>query len=243
MYMSIINVKQIALSLLILLVLLIPFISYNNGDTVAVSEHQSVELGVSSFSPSGERGGAVIPASCGSPHSGDLCTSPTFDGTSGSSGGGSGSNISVNTGDSATLSWTCDSSSSSSGVNFSTGGATAGSANVTPSSDTTYTLICSNGGQGSVVVSVINPSLSISATPTLLQSGSTSVISWTATSVNSCAVSEDNQNITDSWTGTSGTETSSALTEETVYVLSCETDAGSVSDNVTIRLVPIFQEF
>ena len=68
--MNIVNVKQTALSLLILLAVLILFVSYNNMNNAAVSDTQSVELGVALFSPSGERGGAVIPASCGSPHCG-----------------------------------------------------------------------------------------------------------------------------------------------------------------------------
>ncbi|MEX0652465.1 MAG: hypothetical protein WD509_02985 [Candidatus Paceibacterota bacterium] len=205
----------------------------------------SVELGISSLSPSGEAGGTVIPASCGSPHTGDLCSAPTyFYGTSGSTGGGTGSSISVNEGDSIELAWECASpSSSSAGVNFSTGGGVSGSTTLVPVSDTTYTVVCSNGGQATVSASILSPDISITAGPTLLQSGDTTEITWSASSVNSCAVSENSSSITDAWSGTSGTEISSAIVEETMYTLTCQTDAGAVSQNVTVRLVPIFQEF
>ena len=167
-------------------------------------------------------------------------TPPTFNG---SGAGGTGSNISIVNGNTATLSWSCADSGSSSGVNFSTGGATSGSADVSPISTTAYTLLCSNGGQGTVNITVIDPTLSITATPSLLQSGSTSEIVWTTTYTNSCSVSEDNSNFIDSWSGISGTQTTSIIEEQTVYVLACQTDGGPVSESVTVRLVPVFQEF
>lgn len=237
--------RQLIFSLIILFVLLVPFISLDLlSQYSGLDESISVELGMSSPSPSGETGGTIIPASCGSPHSGDLCTPPTFYGTSHSTLGATGSSISVNSGESATLSWTCATpSSSSSGINFSTGGSTSGSADVTPDSTTTYTIICSNGGQGSTTVTVLDPVMSITAGPSLIQSGDTSSISWSATNVNSCSVGEDNASITDSWSGTSGTQVSSVIAEQTVYTLTCLTDAGAVSQSVTVRLVPVFQEF
>ena len=94
-----------------------------------------------------------------------------------------------------------------------------------------------------MVATVLNPSLSISASPTLVQAGGTSTITWSASSVNTCSVSEDNPDFADSWSGTSGSETTSGLTAQTTYTLNCTTDGGSVSQSVTINLVPIFQEF
>ncbi|MFC1732230.1 hypothetical protein ACFL6I_18130 [candidate division KSB1 bacterium] len=146
-------------------------------------------------------------------------------------------------GESITLTWSCVDSTSSSGVNFSTGDAVSGSVVVSPADTTDYTVICSNGGEKVITVTVINPELSITATPSLLQSGDTSEIAWTATNVNSCSISEDSSVITDSWSGASGTQTSSPIVEETIYTITCQTDASDVSENVTVRLVPIFQEF
>jgi len=134
-------------------------------------------------------------------------------------------------------------STSSSGINFSTGGAVSGSTSVSPTITTAFTLLCDNGGEETIIVTVIDPIISITADPLLLQSGGTTAVSWTASSANSCVVSEDNPAITDSWTGLSGTEMSGAIEEETVYTLTCQTDAGVVSQSVTVRLVPVFQEF
>jgi len=167
-------------------------------------------------------------------------TPPTFNG---SGAGGSGKSISIINGNLATLTWSCADSSSSSGSNFSTRGAMSGSAEVTPTTTTLYTLLCSNGGQGTVTVTVLYPELTITATPSLLRIGDTSVIEWTTTATNSCEVSEDNPDFTDAWSGLSGTQTSSPITGETVYALSCQTDGGPVSETVRVRLIPIFQEF
>ena len=174
-------------------------------------------------------------------------SSPSF--TAISSGGGaggsgqSGANVSILQGGSATLSWSCVNSSSSSGVNFSTGGAGSGSTGVSPSSTTEYTVLCSNGGQGSVTVTVVDPTPSITATPSIIRVGDTSVIAWSATDVNSCSVSENNPDFTDSWSGASGSQTTSPITGETTYTLSCQTDAGSVSASATVRMIPSFEEF
>ncbi|NQV93096.1 hypothetical protein HQ403_01200 [Candidatus Kaiserbacteria bacterium] len=201
---------------------------------------QSVELGVASRSPIGISGGIVVPASCGSPHTGDLCTAPSFSATSAS---GEGTSVSINAGDSATLTWVCYDSTSGSGTNFSTGGATSGSAVVSPTVDTTYTIICSNGGQGTVNLTVVNPSLSITASPSLIQTGHFTLVNWSATDVNTCTVDENNPMISDSWSGTSGTQTTSTLGQQTTYTLSCVADGGTTTSSVTINLVPIFQEF
>lgn len=172
-------------------------------------------------------------------------TPPTFTGTGGSSGGsdGLGSDVSINLGDSSTLTWECVDSTSSTGVNFSTGSAASGSTDVSPTVTTSYTLTCSNNGEGIVKVNVIDPVISITATPPLLRLNETSVIEWTTSSVNSCSVSEDNPDFVDSWSGTSGTQTTSPITGETIYTLSCQTDGGSVSENTKVRLIPTFKEF
>ena len=235
--------KQNAVQLVLLLAILSLVIIWGSGQPFlgGFTTSDSIEVGIATQSPLGERGGFAIPASCPSyAHNPGECTPPSFTATSGS---GSGSNVYINEGGSATLEWSGVSSSSCSGVNFSTGGAVSGSAEVTPSSTTQYTVICSNGGEASVTVTVLHPDLSITATPSLLQSGDTTSIAWSASSVNSCSVSEDNSGITDSWSGTSGTQISSPITEQTIYTLSCVTDGGAVAESVTVSLIPIFQEF
>src|SRR3989344_1590151 len=211
-----------ALALLLVIATPFLFLSVPTADRAV----QSVEYNLAVQSPSGSSGGFIIPASCPSyAHSPGECdppppAPPSFSASGGSAGGsGSGSGTSINEGGSATLTWACADSSSSSGVNFSTGGAVSGSAVVTPADTTEYTVICSNGGQASVTVTVLHPTLSITATPSLLRVGETSQISWSATAVNSCSISEDNPDFADSWSGTSGTQTTSALTGQPTYTL------------------------
>lgn len=83
---------------------------------------------------------------------------------------------------------------------------------------------------------------SILATPSLVQIGDTTVISWSAEGVNSCSVTGDNG---DSWTGISGSQQSSVISEQVTYTLAC-LDVENHTANpvtVTVSLVPIFQEF
>lgn len=214
------------LSVFVLLLLALPSATFH-----------SVEYGVTSVSPNGAAGGYIIPASCGSPHAGDLCTAPSFSATS---AGGQGSSISVVLGNTATLSWSAgDGASSCDGTNFSTGGAPSGSALVAPTANMVYAVSCSNGGSSSVLVTVINPVLSIAASHTRVHSGDTTTIIWSAMGVNSCAVSGPGA----FWTGTSGSMTTPPITAESVYTLTCQTDGGPVSATTTVALTASFEEF
>lgn len=192
----------------------------------------SSELEVREYSPLGYQGGAVIPASCPSyAHTTGQCTPPSF--TTGDS--------QINSGETTNLTWSCPSAynTSSSGSNFSTGGALSGSSNVSPSSDTTYTLVCNDSGtSASLSVTVYNPTLSISANPTRVRAGNSSTISLSASSVDSCSVSGPSF----SGTGTSGSQSSGAISNESTYTLTCTTDGGSVSASVTVTIAPSFEE-
>ena len=189
----------------------------------------SPELAVSELSPSGETGGRVVPASCSSyEHYSGECSPPSF----------SSSQSTVVVGRQATLTWACQNSSSSSSSNFSTGGAPNGSTAVTPSTSTTYTLVCSNGGSGSVTVSVINPSLSITAAPSRVRSGSSATITWASTLTNSCTVTGPGV----SRTGTSGSAGTGPIVYQSTYTISCQTDGGAVSSSVVVNVAPQFEE-
>ena len=178
------------------------------------------------------------------------CTSPTDtdERDSASCSGFSANPTSILSGQSSTLSWSCQNATSCTGTNFSTGGATSGTQSVAPSSSTTYSLSCNGaGGNASVNVNVtVNPpaSLHLSAqSPVKLST--TSTLTWSAINIQSgsCRISGTNGD-TFSLSGTSGTKTSSALTTETVYTLTC-TDLNSIATSsapVTVKLVPKFQE-
>jgi hypothetical protein len=195
---------------------------------------RSVEYGVTALSPKGEAGGFLIPASCGSPHTGDTCTAPDIFGPGGSHG------FTILAGHTATITWdgTQSSSTSCDGTNFSTGGALSGSVSVAPSATTDYTVTC-GPNSGTITVTVINPTISISASPATVRSGDTTTITWSATSVNSCTVTGPGV----STSGSSGSLTTPAITSQSTYTLSCSTDGGTVTATTTVSLQGSFGEF
>lgn len=103
-------------------------------------------------------------------------------------------------------------------------------------------LTCSSLSDNNEEVAA-DASLSLTA-PSLVQPNSAALLSWSAANVqtNSCTLTGTNGN---SWnlTGTSGTRTSSALTGETTFTLSC-TDLDSDVETVTatVRITPSFEE-
>ena len=84
--------------------------------------------------------------------------------------------------------------------------------------------------------------MSISADPVFVQFGNSALITWSAEAVNSCSVNGTNG---DSWTGISGSESTSAISGETTYTLTCldVEDHATDPQSVTVSLVPIFEEF
>lgn len=101
-----------------------------------------------------------------------------------------------------------------------------------------------NGGRGSVS-STPKADLSIRAVPSLVKSGRTTKINWSATNVqpDSCTVTSPNG---DAWTSTAssvGGELSRPITGETIYTLSC-TDLDSTTQTKTakVRTLPSFRE-
>jgi hypothetical protein len=167
-------------------------------------------------------------------------------GTSGATSGGSGtpgtgaSSITINEGSAVTMSFACVDSTSSSGLNFSTGGDASGSVSINPLDTTTYTVVCSNGGRSSVDVTVLHPVLEITADPTQVRSGRESLITWSATVVDSCNVTGTNGF---SATGLSGSQPSNPITLQSIFTLTCENVAGTLSKSVTVYLIPEFREF
>lgn len=200
--------------------------------TRPVQDAYSSELAVREYSPRGVEGGAVVPASCPSfAHVSGQCTPPSF----------STNDAAINNGESTNLTWSCPSgvNTSSSGVNFSTGGALSGSTSVSPSNTTSYTVVCnSSGSSANLTVTVYNPSLTISASPTRVRSGNASIITWSASSVDSCSVSGPGI----SASGLSGSQSTGGLTNQSTYTLTCTTEGGSISASVIVTIAPAFEE-
>ena len=133
---------------------------------------------------------------------------------------------SIGTGDSSTLSWTSSNASSCTGTGFSTGGTTSGSAVVTPSATTVYSISCTGaGGTGTNTVTVSVGALA--ALPTIdFPSGT---FTWTTTNAVSCSASGG-------WTGAVGTSGSYTFSTplSSTYVLTCSGGGTTVQRTITI---------
>jgi len=148
---------------------------------------------------------------------------------------------SVQTGGSATLSW---SSTNASGCSASDGWAgtksTSGSESVGPlQSTSSFTLTCSSSSLGSssrtVVVSVAAPAaptLNLSAAPSTVQANGSSTLTWTSSNATSCTASGG-------WSGskaTSGSQSVGPLTTTTNFTLSCSGAGGNVQKTAMVTV-------
>ena len=131
-------------------------------------------------------------------------------------------------------------SSNPSTISYGTGGEKLGSITVTSGLEIASAdcpgVVTVTGGPG--------PDLAIQATPTTIFHLGTTVISWSANpqgvEPGSCLV-RGNGNL---WSGNSGSETTNQITETTTYTLECTNLGGEqVTEQVTIRLIPRFEEF
>ena len=107
----------------------------------------------------------------------------------------------------------------------------------------TCSYLCSSGAcvPPPDPIGTLGGGLAIIATPTLVRSGGTVTVEWGTQDTTSCSVTENNSSITDSWTGTSGTQTSSPINTTTTYTLDC--DSGALVRSATVRTTPTFREF
>ncbi|MBI5456736.1 hypothetical protein HY969_03255 [Candidatus Kaiserbacteria bacterium] len=77
---------------------------------------------------------------------------------------------------------------------------------------------------------------SISASPRLVRSGATTQVSWSTDDASSCTVTGNG----DTWTGTTGSQTSSPITELTTYTIHCDDgDPDSTQDDFTDRVIVV----
>jgi hypothetical protein len=151
---------------------------------------------------------------------------------------------SINSGGTSNLSWRSSNATYCTSSNFNIDNAINNSfgVNVYPTSTTTYSITC-YGGTGTtpatdsatVVVNTIqpvnNPTVSLTANPTSINSGSSSNVRWTSSYTNSCAGTNfDTGNATNNSLGVNVYPTVT-----TTYSITCYgTNGGSVSDSVTV---------
>ena len=107
------------------------------------------------------------------------------------------------------------------------------------SSTSTFTLTCSGAGgeaRSSVTIDIastpIAPTVTLSANPTSIASGTASTLTWSSTDATSCTASGG-------WTGTqatSGTQTTGTLTASTTYTLSCTGAGGTAQQSAAVTV-------
>ena len=103
---------------------------------------------------------------------------------------------------------------------------------------------CAHGCASGECIVIPAPTATLSASPSLVHSGDTTVVSWTSQNTSSCNVTGSNG---DSWTGlTSSGKTSQPILAQTIYNLHCVGLAGAtpsaVDKTVTVNLIPQFNE-
>ena len=153
----------------------------------------------------------------------------------------------INSGASSLLEWDTDNATEcTASGGWSGDKEVSDSESVTPSSTTTYTLMC--GGPGgfvtksvTVTVNTVNPepTLTFSGNPLTVHEGSlsdaTSTLTWDSTNADSCTASNG-------WTGSKGADGSAIVTPigaaSVIYTLTCTGAGGSVAKDVTITVVP-----
>ena len=85
----------------------------------------------------------------------------------------------------------------------------------------------------------------IRAIPALIRTEGTTEVSWEAYGMvqGSCTVTENNPDVSDSGSGSSGSFTSSSLRQQTIYTLTCVKQGGGLfTDSAVVNIVPVFQE-
>lgn len=149
---------------------------------------------------------------------------------------------SVVSGSTAALTWSSSNATSCTASGGWTGSkATSGTENSAAlTANASFTLTCSGtGGSGSASVSVtvtapVLPTVTLTATPPSVTTGSSTNLTWMSTNATTCTASGG-------WTGTkatSGSEVSAALVANTSFTLSCTGAGGtaSASASVTVTL-------
>jgi uncharacterized cupredoxin-like copper-binding protein len=145
----------------------------------------------------------------------------------------------VTAGGSATLTWSITGATSASINGVGTVSATSGTATVTPSGETTYTLSATNvNGSVTRSVTVTLPATgppviaSFTATPTAIYQGQSTNLSWSVTGATSLSI--------DQGVGNQGLTATPSLSPNanTTYTLTATNANGSVNKSVTVMVAP-----
>ncbi|MFZ2167897.1 MAG: hypothetical protein WAV50_03455 [Minisyncoccia bacterium] len=151
----------------------------------------------------------------------------------------------IDKGQTSKLTWNSTNATSCTAAGgFATGGAptNAVGVSVSPLATSVYQITCSgpNGisAPATATVTVLEPSASISAAPTRVKTGQSTAISWSASGVTSCAVSGPGIS-----SATKSGSQSVAITVQSTYTITCQTNGAPLTQSVTVNVEPDFQEF
>ncbi len=147
--------------------------------------------------------------------------------------------LSVASGASSTLTWSatnatsCTGSGSWTGTKATSGTQTTGALTASAS----YMLTCTGGGgsvsqTAAVTVTAAPPTLTLTASPASVQSGASSNLTWSTTNATTCSASG-------AWNGakgTSGTQSTGALTSNSSFTLACAGGGGTVTQTATVTV-------
>jgi|CXWL01.1.fsa_nt_gi hypothetical protein len=152
-------------------------------------------------------------------------------------------------GQSTTLYWASNATSCTPVGGFTTAGLPSGSTSTgLLYSSQSYGIYCDSGGGRTysylpyLTVTVDQPSMKISAAPSRVKVGGSTVISWNSTGMTSCDVKK-NSSETPSWTGLSNPGVSETITAQATYTLTCSVPGVVPFESmVVVNVVPTFQE-
>jgi hypothetical protein len=99
---------------------------------------------------------------------------------------------------------------------------------------------CTFGCSGAACLPPLRPTASISAKPSIVKEGNTTQVTWSSTNTSSCTVTGNDG---DSWSGTTGTQTSKPLLAQTTFTLLCTgIDGSTISAKAVVDVIPKWQE-
>lgn len=102
---------------------------------------------------------------------------------------------------------------------------------------------CAWGCDGSACLPPPPPTGKIAVNPNLISSGRTTQVTWSSTNTTACTVTENNPDVSDSWTGVSGSQQSSEIRRRTTYKLTCTgVDGSEITATATVYMRPIEDE-
>lgn len=163
----------------------------------------------------------------------------------------------IDQGQSSTLTWSSTKATSCTAAGgFSTGGATSGSfqlGTTTPPGITSYQIVC-EGPSGTSTpafasVEVLAPTVIISANPQRVKKGTNSQISWSASGVTSCTVTDASGrklatgNADNSNNFSENSPYVATITTQTTFTIVCKTHGKDVTRSVLVNVPQDYQEF